>query len=83
MSKYPFGLVLVFGALSLIMFYGLGAVSIMDENINETNLSAPLYGAYNVTTSGVQIGLSLGSYLPIIVAVIFLIAICLFLLKKI
>ncbi|MBK5191570.1 MAG: hypothetical protein JJE19_08805 [Methanosarcinales archaeon] len=83
MAKYPFGLVMIFGCLVIIMYFGLGVVSVMDEEINETNLSAPLHSAYNVTTEATQMGLTLGSILPFLTAAIFVIAICLFILRKI
>ena len=84
MSKNSFvGMGILFGAITLMLYFTVGCVNLMDEEINETNLSAPIHGAYNITTTGTEVGFTLGSILPILTAVAALIALCLFLGRRI
>ena len=73
--KIPIGLVLLFGAMFIIMFYGIAAISSVDKNINTTDMSSELHHAYNVTKSGSEIGFTLGSFMPLLIAVVFIIAV--------
>ena len=82
-QQFPIGLVLMFGCMMIVMYFCLGVVSVMDEEINETNLSTPISDAYNFTETSISIGLDFGSYIPILLVCIFLVAICLFYFRKV
>ena len=82
-QQFPIGLVIMFGCMMLVMYFSLGSVVIMDENINSGNVSQPISDAYNFTETSISIGLDFGSYIPILLVCIFLVAICLFYFRKV
>lgn len=80
-QKIPIGLVLLFGAMFIMLYYGVAAISSVDKNINTTDMSSELHHAYNITKSGSEIGFTLGSFLPLLIAIIFIIVLVMALFK--